>query len=86
MNLLEIMQSNDCKNLIFSSSATVYGISSRNTEDSVMNSVNPYGSTKVCIEYFLRDMANGYKDLSLISLRYYNPCGAHTSGKLGEMP
>ena len=39
-----------------------------------MTSVNPYGSTKVCIEYFLRDMCNGHKDLSIISLRYYNPC------------
>ena len=39
-----------------------------------MNSVNPYGSTKVCIEYLLRDMCGGFKDMSLISLRYYNPC------------
>lgn len=39
-----------------------------------MNSVNAYGSTKVCIEYLLRDMCIGFKDLSLISLRYYNPC------------
>ena len=60
--------------MIFSSSATVYGVNSRNTEDCVMNSVNPYGSTKVCIEYLLRDMCGGFKDMSLISLRYYNPC------------
>jgi len=72
--------------LIFSSSATVYGGSQSNTEDTIMNSVNPYGSTKICIEYFLRDMSNSFKDLCLISLRYYNPCGAHSSGKLGEMP
>jgi len=68
------MQDNNCKNLIFSSSATVYGANPSNTEDTSMNSVNPYGSTKICIEYFLRDMANTYKDLSLITLRYYNPC------------
>lgn len=46
--------------------------------------MNPYGSTKICIEYLLQDLSRAHPELSLISLRYYNPCGAHESGKIGD--
>jgi UDP-glucose 4-epimerase len=68
------MIKHDCKNIIFSSSATVYGTNECSQENSQLTPMNPYGSTKVCIEYMLKDMSIAYKDFSFISLRYYNPC------------
>ena len=51
-----------------------------------MYSNNPYGSTKVCIEYMLRDIANSNPQWNFISLRYFNPCGSHRSHLIGDTP
>ena len=47
---------------------------------------NPYGSTKMCVEYILKDLANSNKKWNIISLRYFNPCGAHKSYHIGDKP
>ena len=60
--------------MIYSSSATVYGHNSNNNEDATLIPVNPYGSTKVCIEFMLKDLCQANNIASFISLRYYNPC------------
>jgi UDP-glucose 4-epimerase len=89
MNLLEIMKKYDCKKIIFSSSATVYGENNYPvTEDSpVGNGVtNPYGKTKYIIEQILGDLYNSDKSWAITILRYFNPIGAHPSGLLGENP
>ena len=74
--------------LVFSSSATVYGIP-RNlpiTEEMPLAAVNPYGSTKLVIEQMLRDLCAADPAMSVVSLRYFNPIGAHESGLIGEDP
>jgi UDP-glucose 4-epimerase len=86
--LLEVMSENNCKNLVFSSSATVYGIpeSVPVTEESPLSAINPYGQTKLIIENMCRDIFDSDNEWSIILLRYFNPVGAHESGKLGEDP
>lgn len=88
LTLLEVMNNYQVKNLIFSSSATVYD-SERNippfTETDRLNTTNPYGTTKLVIEYILKDMVT-HKGFSAVCLRYFNPIGAHHSGFLGENP
>lgn len=87
-NLLEIMDKHQVKNLIFSSSATVYDAEKNIppfTESDRLNTTNPYGTTKLVIEYLLKDMVQ-HKGFSVICLRYFNPIGAHHSGLLGENP
>jgi len=88
LNLLKVMETAGCKNLIFSSSATVYGIPEilPVTENSPLSTTNPYGYTKLAQEYMLRDIyaADNRWDMSL--LRYFNPVGAHESGLIGENP
>lgn len=88
MNLLEVMENFDCKKLVFSSSATVYG--SPETlpikEDFPLSTTNPYGSTKLFIEYILKDMYKADNSWSIAILRYFNPIGAHSSYLLGENP
>jgi len=88
INLLEVMRANDCKNFIFSSSATVYGdpASVPIYEDFPLSVTNPYGRTKLVIEDMLRDLANSDKSWRIILLRYFNPVGAHKSGLIGEDP
>lgn len=92
MVLLEVMRKNSCKNIIFSSSATVYGMNAKVpiTEDSyvgdLMQVTNPYGKTKLMIEQILTDYANSDKDFKAVILRYFNPVGAHDSGLIGEDP
>lgn len=89
LNLLEIMQKYNCKKLIFSSSATVYGnASSPLTENSQtgIGITNPYGQTKFMIEQILQDFCKSDKNMRIISLRYFNPIGAHSSGLIGENP
>ena len=73
---------------VFSSSATVYGIPERLplTEDMPLSAVNPYGATKIMIEQILRDACTAEPALSVVSLRYFNPIGAHESGRIGEDP
>ncbi len=90
INLLKIMKKNKVKNIIFSSSATVYGEppSSNCTEDfpTGQNLANPYGKTKYIIEEILKDISSIDKEMSVTILRYFNPVGAHPSGFLGEDP
>lgn len=86
--LCEVMQKYGVKKLVFSSSATVYGMNNVSplTEDLPLSTTNPYGSTKMMIEYILRDLYASDKDWSIALLRYFNPIGAHESGKIGEDP
>ena len=89
LTLLETMQSHGVKRLIFSSSATVYGMSENvpfTEEAPTGNCTNPYGWTKFMIEQILRDAAAADPELSIVSLRYFNPIGAHESGLIGEKP
>ena len=88
LNLLEVMNTHKVKNLVFSSSATVYDID-RNippfTETDRLSAINPYGTTKLVTEFLLKDMV-AHKWFSAVSLRYFNPIWAHHSWKLGENP
>lgn len=86
--LLKVMCENNCKKIVFSSSATVYGIDNKApyTEDMPTSATNPYGYTKVMIEQILRDMCVADKEFSVVALRYFNPIGAHDSGLIGENP
>lgn len=86
--ILEAMKQHGCKKFIFSSSATVYGIPAKVPVDETfpLSAINPYGNTKLIIEDMLRDVCNADKDFSAALLRYFNPIGAHESGKIGEDP
>lgn len=88
MTLCEVMQEHNCKNLVFSSSATVYGDpeSMPITEDSPLSTTNPYGTTKLYGEQILRDLYVSDPEWSIAILRYFNPIGAHASGLIGENP
>ena len=89
MNVCDVMRKHDCHNIIFSSSATVYGDPEKVpvTEESPKGEItNPYGQTKSMIEQILMDQANADKDLNVVLLRYFNPIGAHESGRIGEDP
>ncbi|MBP5307558.1 MAG: UDP-glucose 4-epimerase GalE [Clostridia bacterium] len=86
--LLDVMRNNGCKNIVFSSSATVYGNPKTVPikEDFPLSTTNPYGSTKLFIEYILKDLAHADKEFNIAVLRYFNPVGAHESGLIGEDP
>ncbi|EGD78352.1 UDP-glucose 4-epimerase [Salpingoeca rosetta] len=87
--LLEVMQAHGVKNLVFSSSATVYGDPQRlpiDEEHPVGGCTNPYGKTKYFIEEICRDFALANADWNIVLLRYFNPIGAHKSGRIGEDP
>ena len=87
--LLAVMREFNCKNFIFSSSATVYGEpdSVPLTEESPVKRANcPYGQTKVDIEYMCQELQNADNEFSMVLLRYFNPVGAHESGLIGEDP
>lgn len=86
--LLEVMQKHNVKRLVFSSSATVYGIPDRVpiSEEFPLAAINPYGRTKLMIEEILRDLYVSDKEWSIALLRYFNPIGAHKSGRIGEDP
>ena len=88
LSLLEVMDQFDCKRLVFSSSATVYGKpkSLPIKEDFSLSTTNPYGSTKLMIEDILRDLYVSDNSWSIAILRYFNPIGAHKSGLIGENP
>lgn len=86
MNLLESMQKHDCKCLIFSSSACVYGENPKASEEDKIQPINPYGFTKSMNEQIMADVAAATPGFKAISLRYFNPIGAHPSGLLGESP
>ena len=82
------MEKYDVRKLVFSSSATVYGIpkSLPLTEDMPVSATNPYGQTKLMIEQILRDIHQANPNWSISLLRYFNPVGAHESGLIGESP
>jgi len=87
--LLRVMEKHGCKNIVFSSSATVYGNPERVPifeEDKVGPTTNPYGETKLRIEYLLKDLAKKDSSWNIVLLRYFNPIGAHKSGLIGEDP
>ena len=86
--LMELMEKYDVNNIVFSSSATVYGMpkSVPITEDFPLSTTNPYGSTKLMLEQILTDAAAANSKLSVTLLRYFNPIGAHKSGEMGEDP
>lgn len=86
--LLECMKKHGCKKLIFSSSATVYGIPETVpvNETFPLSAINPYGRTKLMIEDMCRDLCASDPEWSIALLRYFNPIGAHASGKIGEDP
>lgn len=86
--LCDVMKKHNVKNFIFSSSATVYGIpkTSPITEEFPLSVTNPYGQTKLMIEQIMRDVAKADDEWSIALLRYFNPFGAHQSGRIGEDP
>lgn len=87
--LLNLMSEFNVKNLVFSSSATVYGVPDHvplKESDNIGGCTNPYGQTKLEIEYMLNDYAANHKDANIAILRYFNPIGAHESGLIGEDP
>ena len=89
LNLLLTMKEYECYSLVFSSSATIYGLcdSVPMKEDHTISPINPYGKTKVAIENMFNDLYNSNKDFwKICSLRYFNPVGAHPSGVIGEDP
>ena len=91
LNLCRAMEQSSVRHLVFSSSATVYGIPKALplTEDSetlIHEVTNPYGRTKLMLEFVLRDWQTANPDLNIALLRYFNPVGAHPSGQIGEDP
>lgn len=86
--LYKAILESSCKKIIFSSSATVYGIPEHLplTEECRISAINPYGATKVFNERILLDLAAAHMDFNVILLRYFNPIGAHESGLIGEDP
>ena len=88
MSLLETMKKYNCKKIVFSSSATVYGKPEKLpiTEDFPLHTTNPYGSTKLMIEMILNDLYVSDNEWAIAILRYFNPIGAHKSGLIGEDP
>ena len=88
LNLVELMSKYNAKRIVFSSSATVYGMPKTVPirEDFPLSTTNPYGETKLMIERILKDIWVADKDWSVSILRYFNPIGAHKSGMIGENP
>ena len=88
ITLLQVMAEHGIKNLVFSSSATVYGENNPSPLDETMptSATNPYGQTKLMIENILFDLAKSDEQWSIACLRYFNPIGAHESGLIGENP
>lgn len=88
LSLLEVMDEHNCHNFIFSSSATVYGKPHTLPikENFPLSTTNPYGTTKLTIEYILKDLYKSNNDWNIVILRYFNPVGAHKSGLIGENP
>ncbi|WP_144372120.1 UDP-glucose 4-epimerase GalE [Vogesella urethralis] len=88
LSLLKAMKKHGCQQLVFSSSATVYGdpASVPIREHFPLSATNPYGRSKLMIEDMLRDLAHAEPDWRIAILRYFNPVGAHASGQIGEDP
>jgi UDP-glucose 4-epimerase len=88
LTLLEVMEAHDVRKLVFSSSATVYGLNENVplSEDTPLSVNSPYGRTKLMIEDILRDLCASSNTWQVSLLRYFNPIGAHPSGRIGEDP
>ncbi|MTH94828.1 UDP-glucose 4-epimerase GalE [Roseibium sp. RKSG952] len=88
IELLKAMQRHDCRHIVFSSSATVYGEAEYlpYDEDHPLRPTNPYGRTKYFIEEIIRDWVASWRHASAVLLRYFNPVGADASGRIGEDP
>ncbi len=89
VTLCEAMRDAGCKKIVFSSSATVYGMNNPSPLKETMKiggTTNPYGTTKYMIELILQDLYTSDNDWSITLLRYFNPIGAHESGRIGENP
>lgn len=87
--LCDVMRRNNCKSIVFSSSATVYGmhnVSPLREDMQTGGTTNPYGTTKYMIEIILEDIYKSDPDWNVTLLRYFNPIGAHKSGRIGENP
>ena len=87
--LCDVMKENGCKKIVFSSSATVYGMNNVSPLKETMEAggtTNPYGTTKYMIEIILSDLYKADNEWSMSLLRYFNPIGAHKSGRIGEDP
>eukprot|EP01134_Creolimax_fragrantissima_P004570 CFRG4570T1 len=86
--LIEVMKIHGCKNIIFSSSATVYGVPQYLPldESHPLSCTNPYGRTKLYVEEIMRDLHISDNEWNIVLLRYFNPTGAHSSGTIGEDP
>lgn len=88
LNLLDVMKEKGVKNFVFSSSATVYGDPEilPIVETAKRSATNPYGQSKLMVEYILEDLAKADSEFNIISLRYFNPIGAYKTGMIGEDP
>jgi len=88
IELLQAMQAHNCRQIVFSSSATVYGDAQYLPfdEDHPIGPTNPYGHTKAMIEQIIRDWVQAWPEASAVLLRYFNPAGADASGRIGEDP
>jgi len=92
ISLVRMMEKNNVKNIVFSSSATVYGDATKHEgmipipENCPIDPINPYGRTKMMIEYVISDQCMSHPDWNSALLRYFNPAGAHPSGIMGEDP
>ncbi|HIP38213.1 MAG TPA: UDP-glucose 4-epimerase GalE [Desulfocapsa sulfexigens] len=88
LNLTRAMADHNVKNIVFSSSATVYGDPATVpiTEDFPLSCTNPYGRTKLMVEDILSDLHTADPEWNVVLLRYFNPVGAHKSGRIGEVP
>lgn len=88
LNLIKVMKEHNCKNIVFSSSATVYGTPKTLPikEDFPLSTTNPYGTTKLVNEWILSDIYKSDNEWKVTLLRYFNPIGAEKSGLLGEDP
>lgn len=89
INLVNVMQESQVKNMVFSSSCTVYGQPKKlpvNEQSPFLPAQSPYGNTKQVCEEILQDYANAESDFGVVALRYFNPAGAHPSGLIGEYP
>ena len=89
LTLLTVMRKHNCKKLVFSSSATVYGtpeVVPINENAKTGGTTNPYGTSKLMVEKILKDLYEADKTMNICILRYFNPIGAHSSGLIGEEP
>ena len=87
--LLDVMNKHNCKNIVFSSSATVYGtpdVVPITEECKTGGTTNPYGTSKLFVEQILKDLYKADNEWNIVILRYFNPIGAHESGLIGEEP